>query len=49
MSNEPVLKVWALDKLVTKTNMPTCLSTVSIGNGKRQFPVSMLSDQTEQC
>ncbi|KAI9170890.1 Vacuolar protein sorting-associated protein [Paramyrothecium foliicola] len=40
MSSEPVLKVWALDKLVKKTNMPTCLSTVSVTNGKRQFPIS---------
>jgi hypothetical protein len=40
MSSEPVLKVWALDKLVKKTNMPTCLSTLSISNGKRQFPIS---------
>lgn len=40
MSNDPVLKVWALDKLVKKTNMPTCLSTVSISNARRQFPVS---------
>jgi hypothetical protein len=39
MSSEPVLKVWALDKLVKKTNMPTCLSTVSINNNRRQFPV----------
>lgn len=40
MSSEPVLKVWALDKLVKKTNLPTCLSTLSINNGRRQFPVS---------
>ncbi|KAH7133056.1 hypothetical protein B0J13DRAFT_92789 [Dactylonectria estremocensis] len=40
MSNEPVLKVWALDKLVKKTNLPTCLSTVSINNQRRQFPIS---------
>ncbi|KAF7544998.1 hypothetical protein G7046_g9660 [Stylonectria norvegica] len=40
MSSEPVLKVWALDKLVKKTNMPTCLSTVNINNGRRQFPIS---------
>ncbi|WAO83032.1 E3 ubiquitin-protein ligase PEP5 [Fusarium falciforme] len=40
MSSEPVLKVWALDKLVKKTNMPTCLSTVSINNNRRQFPIS---------
>ncbi|KAH6999739.1 hypothetical protein EDB80DRAFT_121589 [Ilyonectria destructans] len=40
MSSEPVLKVWALDKLVKKTNLPTCLSTLSINNGRRQFPIS---------
>ncbi|KAM5357397.1 hypothetical protein ACJZ2D_016307 [Fusarium nematophilum] len=40
MSSEPVLKVWALDKLVKKTNMPTCLSTVTISNNRRQFPIS---------
>jgi len=34
-----VLKAWALDKLVKKTNMPTCLSTLTINNGRRQFPV----------
>ncbi|KAJ3512045.1 hypothetical protein NM208_g15366 [Fusarium decemcellulare] len=40
MSSEPVLKVWALDKLVKKTNLPTCLSTVTINNNRRQFPIS---------
>ncbi|KFA70363.1 hypothetical protein S40285_01748 [Stachybotrys chlorohalonatus IBT 40285] len=39
-SSEPALKVWALDKLVKKTNLPTCLSTVNISNGLRQFPIS---------
>ncbi|KAG7146602.1 Vacuolar protein sorting-associated protein 11 like, partial [Verticillium longisporum] len=43
LSNEPVLKVWALDKLVKKTNMPTCLSTLRINNGKKQFPISALT------
>lgn len=43
MSNEPVLKAWALDKLVKKTNMPTCLSTLAISNGRRQFPVRCAS------
>ncbi|CAH0045563.1 unnamed protein product [Clonostachys solani] len=38
--NDPVLKVWALDKLVKKTNMPTCLSTVHISNARRRFPIS---------
>lgn len=40
MSSDPVLKAWALDKLVKKTNMPTCLSTLSISNARRQFPIS---------
>ncbi|KAG8164277.1 hypothetical protein KVR01_006195 [Diaporthe batatas] len=40
LSAEPVLKVWALDKPVKKTGMPTCLSSVTIYNGRKQFPVS---------
>jgi vacuolar protein sorting-associated protein 11 len=40
LSNEPVLKVWALDKPVKKTGMPTCLSTLNIQNGRKQFPIS---------
>ncbi|KAK5636374.1 hypothetical protein RRF57_012086 [Xylaria bambusicola] len=40
LSNEPVLKVWALDKPVKKTGLPTCLSTISINNGRKQFPIS---------
>lgn len=39
LSTEPVLKVWALDKIVKKTGLPTCLSTLNINNGKKQFPV----------
>lgn len=39
MSNEPVLKVWALDKLEKKTGDPRCQSTLSIQNGRKQFPV----------
>lgn len=39
LSNEPVLKVWALDRPVKKTGLPTCLSTVQINNAKKQFPV----------
>ncbi|TQN70843.1 Vacuolar protein sorting-associated protein 11-like protein, partial [Colletotrichum shisoi] len=42
LSSEPVLKIWALDKLVKKTNMPTCLSTLQISNGKKQFPISAI-------
>ncbi|KAI1844197.1 hypothetical protein JX266_009681 [Neoarthrinium moseri] len=40
LSNEPVLKVWALDKPVKKTGLPTCLSTINIQNGRKQFPIS---------
>ncbi|KAK2046690.1 vacuolar membrane protein [Colletotrichum somersetense] len=42
LSSEPVLKIWALDKLVKKTNMPTCLSTLHISNAKKQFPISAI-------
>ncbi|TDZ17425.1 Vacuolar protein sorting-associated protein 11-like protein [Colletotrichum orbiculare MAFF 240422] len=42
LSSEPVLKIWALDKLVKKTNMPTCLSTLHISNNKKQFPISAI-------
>ena len=40
LSNEPVLKVWALDKIEKKTGAPKCLSTLGIHNGRKQFPVS---------
>ncbi|KAI1184268.1 vacuolar protein sorting protein-like protein [Nemania serpens] len=40
LSSEPVLKVWALDKPVKKTGLPTCLSTINIHNGHKQFPIS---------
>ncbi|KAF3765414.1 vacuolar protein sorting-associated protein 11 [Cryphonectria parasitica EP155] len=40
LSSEPVLKVWALDKPVKKTGIPTCLSTVTIHNARKQFPIS---------
>lgn len=40
LSNEPVLKVWALDKPDKKTGGPKCLSSIGIQNGRKQFPVS---------
>ncbi|KAF2842378.1 vacuolar protein sorting protein-like protein [Patellaria atrata CBS 101060] len=40
LSNEPILKVWALDKLEKKTGIPRCQSTLTIHNGRKQFPVS---------
>ncbi|PHH68664.1 hypothetical protein CDD80_7363 [Ophiocordyceps camponoti-rufipedis] len=43
LSGEPVLKAWALDQLVKKTNMPTCLSTLTINNGRRPYPITALA------
>ncbi|KAL1971338.1 hypothetical protein VTN77DRAFT_290 [Rasamsonia byssochlamydoides] len=40
LPNEPSLKVWALDKIEKKTGAPRCLSTLSVQNGRRPFPVS---------
>ncbi|KAI9728147.1 MAG: hypothetical protein M1828_004608 [Chrysothrix sp. TS-e1954] len=40
LSSEPVMKVWALDRTDKKTNSPVCLSTTSIQNGRRQFPIT---------
>ncbi|KAL8705066.1 MAG: hypothetical protein Q9201_001792 [Fulgogasparrea decipioides] len=40
LSNEPELKVWALDKPDKKTGGPKCLSSLSISNGRKQFPIS---------
>lgn len=39
--NEPELKVWALDT-EKKDGGPRCLSTVSVQNARRQFPVRKL-------
>ncbi|KAL3479301.1 hypothetical protein BJX99DRAFT_222343 [Aspergillus californicus] len=38
--NDPILKVWALDKPEKKTGTPSCLSTTSVQNARRLFPVS---------
>ena len=43
LSNEPVLKVWALDT-EKKDGGPGCLSTVSVQNARRQFPVCLASE-----
>ncbi|KIN01275.1 hypothetical protein OIDMADRAFT_41873 [Oidiodendron maius Zn] len=40
VTNEPVLKVWALDKPVKNTGLPTCQSMLSISNGRKPFPIS---------
>ena len=39
LPNEPILKVWALDNIDKKTGSPRCLSTLSVQNGRRPFPV----------
>ncbi|CAO1601399.1 hypothetical protein XANCAGTX0491_005062 [Xanthoria calcicola] len=39
LSNDPVLKVWALDKPDKKTGGPKCLSSLNVSNGRKQFPV----------
>lgn len=38
LTNEPALKVWALDT-EKKDGGPRCLSSVSVQNARRQFPV----------
>ncbi|KIW63995.1 hypothetical protein PV04_08955 [Phialophora macrospora] len=50
LSSDPLLKVWALDKLEKKTGAPRCLCTIPVQNGRRQFPVSafvVLDDLTQ--
>lgn len=39
LSTEPLLKVWALDKLEKKSGSPRCQSQLSIHNGRKPFPV----------
>jgi len=40
LASEPTLRVWALDKLEKKTGIPRCQSTLTIQNGRKQFPIS---------
>lgn len=40
MSNEPTLKVWALDKVDKKSGIPRCQSTITIQNNRKTFPIS---------
>jgi hypothetical protein len=39
LPSEPILKVWALDKIEKKTGAPSCLSSLAVQNGRRPFPV----------
>ncbi|POS86620.1 vacuolar protein sorting protein-like protein [Erysiphe pulchra] len=43
VTNEPVLKVWTLNKPVKKTGLPTCQSTLSIQNGRKPFPITSVA------
>ncbi|RKF59145.1 Vacuolar protein sorting-associated protein 11-like protein [Erysiphe neolycopersici] len=43
ITNEPVLKVWTLNKIVKKTGLPTCQSTLSIQNGRKPFPITSVA------
>jgi Zn finger protein HypA/HybF involved in hydrogenase expression len=37
---EPELRVWALDQNEKKTGLPRCLCTLTVQNGRKNFPVS---------
>ncbi len=43
LPTEPLLKVWALDKVEKKTGGPKCLCTIAVQNGRKPFPVSSLA------
>ncbi|KAF8433826.1 hypothetical protein BGX38DRAFT_1221944 [Terfezia claveryi] len=43
LGNEAILKVWALDQTDKKTSAPKCLSTVTILNGRKKFPVTAMA------
>ncbi|KAI5787116.1 hypothetical protein EDC01DRAFT_617888, partial [Geopyxis carbonaria] len=40
LSSEPILKVWALDKIEKKTGAPRCQSILTVNNGRKQFPTT---------
>ncbi|KAI9892351.1 MAG: hypothetical protein M1814_001552 [Vezdaea aestivalis] len=43
LSNEPQLKVWALNKKDSRNDTPECQSSLSIQNKRKQFPISALA------
>lgn len=50
LSHEPELKVWNLDQNEKKTGYPKCLCTLTVQNGRKNFPVSafaVTSDLTQ--
>jgi vacuolar protein sorting-associated protein 11 len=40
LSQEPGLKVWNLDQVEKKTGHPKCLCTLTVQNGRKNFPVT---------
>ncbi|KAF2217131.1 hypothetical protein CERZMDRAFT_93188 [Cercospora zeae-maydis SCOH1-5] len=40
LQHEPELKVWTLDQNEKKTGFPRCLCSLTVQNGRRNFPVS---------
>lgn len=40
LSHEPELKVWSLDQTEKKTGTPKCLCTLTVQNGRKNFPVT---------
>lgn len=47
LTADPLLKVWALDKSDKTSTDPKCLCTVSVQNGRRQFPVGYVSNKSQ--
>lgn len=50
LSREPELKVWGLDQTEKKTGGPRCLCTLTVQNGRKNFPVTaftVTSDLTQ--
>lgn len=40
LSHEPELKVWSLDQTVRKSGHPKCVCTLTVQNGRKNFPVT---------
>jgi vacuolar protein sorting-associated protein 11 len=40
LSHEPELRVWSLEQTEKKTGQPKCLSSITVQNGRKAFPVT---------
>ncbi|KAK5112638.1 hypothetical protein LTR62_003953 [Meristemomyces frigidus] len=40
LSHEPELRVWSLDQTEKKTGHPRCLSSITVQNGRKNFPAT---------